>query len=103
LYTIRYSLRDLASHDDEEDAEDKVDDEDVCEVSKLSADDEPGLVMGTISQMVMQSKESFWQHQMKLDGLMQPGWGDMAEYFHERDKKYGTAKSMVPAVDKAQQ
>jgi len=35
---------------------------------------------------------------MKRDELTQPGWEDAADYFRERDKKYGTAESMVPVV-----
>jgi len=35
---------------------------------------------------------------MKLDELLQPGWGDTADKFHHRDKKYGTAESKVLAV-----
>jgi len=35
---------------------------------------------------------------MKLDQLTQPGWEDAADYFGERDKKYGTAKLRVPVV-----
>jgi hypothetical protein len=39
---------------------------------------------------------------MKLDELTQPGWGYTADYFHERDKKCGTAQWRVPAVVKPQ-
>jgi len=39
---------------------------------------------------------------MKLDELMQSGWGDAAHYFHERDMKYGTAELKVLAVVKPQ-
>ena len=35
---------------------------------------------------------------MKLDELTQPGWEDAADYFSERDKKYGTSELSVPAV-----
>jgi hypothetical protein len=33
----------------------------------------------------------FRPKQMKLDELIQPGWEDAADYFRERDKKYGTS------------
>jgi len=46
--------------------------------------------------------ERFPQKQMKLDKLTQPGWGDAAVHFCERDKKYGTAELRVPAVVKPQ-
>jgi len=46
--------------------------------------------------------ESFQQKQMRLDKLMQLGWGDAAHYFRERDMKYGTTELMVPAVVKLQ-
>jgi len=48
--------------------------------------------------MVQQCMESFRQKQMKLDELTQPRWGDAADYFRGRDKKYGTADLMVPVV-----
>jgi len=35
---------------------------------------------------------------MKLDEWTQPGWVDTADYFHERDEKYGTSDLRVPAV-----
>jgi hypothetical protein len=35
---------------------------------------------------------------MKLDELTQPRWKDAADYFRERDKKYGTAELRVPVV-----
>jgi len=34
--------------------------------------------------------------------LTQPGWGDPADYIHERDEKYGTTELKVPAVVKPQ-
>jgi hypothetical protein len=46
--------------------------------------------------------ESFWQNQMRLDELTQPGWGDAANYILERDTKYGTAELKVPVVVKPQ-
>jgi hypothetical protein len=45
---------------------------------------------------------SFRQKQMRLDELIQPGWADAANYFHERDIRYGTAELKVPAVIKPQ-
>ena len=89
------SLSDLASSDDGEDGEDE---DEETELGKLSEDDEPGWVMGTISKTVQQRIESFRQKQMKLDELTQPGWEDAADYFRERDKKYGTAEFRVPVV-----
>jgi hypothetical protein len=35
---------------------------------------------------------------MKLDELTQPGCQDAADYFRERDMKYGTTELSVPAV-----
>ena len=80
-------LSDLASSDDEEDAEDQGEDNDT-EQGKLSEDDKPGWVMGTISKTVQRRMERFWQKQMKLHKLTQPEWGDAADYFCKRDKKY---------------
>jgi hypothetical protein len=91
------SLSDLASSDDEKDGEHKEEEHDT-ELGKLSEDDEPGWVMGTISKTVQQRMESFRQKQIKHDELTQPGWEDTADYFCERDKKYATAKLTVPVV-----
>jgi hypothetical protein len=48
--------------------------------------------------MLQQRIERFRQMQMKLDELTQPGWEDVANYFHDWDKKYGTSKIGFPAV-----
>ena len=101
LNAIGDSLSDLASSDDEQDGEDEEDDEDT-ELGKLSDDDEPGWVMGTITKTIQHRMESFRQNQMRLDELTQPGWGDAANYFRERDMRYGTAELKVPAVVKPQ-
>ena len=50
LIAIGDSLSDLACSDDGEDGEDEDDEETV--MGKLSEDDEPGWVMGTITQTV---------------------------------------------------
>jgi len=61
LNAIGDSLSDLASSEDEEDGEDNDDDEEDTGHGKLSDDDEPVWVMGTISNMVQHRMESFWQ------------------------------------------
>jgi len=76
LNAIGDSLSDLSSSEDQDDGEDEDDDEEDTELGKLSEDDEPVCVMGTISKMVQHHMESFWQKQMRLDELTQPGWGD---------------------------
>jgi len=96
LVAIRHCLSDLASSDDGEDVEAK-DDEDT-EYGKLSENDEPGWVMGTITKTVQQHMERFRQKQMKIDELTQLGWEDAADYFHERDMKYSRSEVRVPAV-----
>jgi len=101
LNAIGASLSDLASSDEDEDVEDEEEDDDT-EQGKLSKDDEPGWVMSTISKTVQHCMERFWQKQMKLDELTQPGWGEAADYFHEKDKKYGMSKLKVPVVIKSQ-
>jgi len=40
--------------------------------------------------------------QLRLDELMQLGWGEAAHYFRERDMKYETTELKVPAVVKPQ-
>jgi len=96
LVAIGDSLSDLASSDDGEDGEDEDDEE--TEQGKLSEDDKPGWVMGIITKTVQHRMERFRQKQMKLDELTQPGWEDAANFFCERDKKYGTFELRVPAV-----
>ena len=87
LSAIGDSLCDLASSEDEEDGEDKDDDEEDTGHGKLSEDDEPGWMMGTISKTVQHRMESFRMKQMRLDQLTQPGWRDAADYFCERERK----------------
>jgi len=52
LNAIGDSLSDVVIFDDGEDGEDEDDDEEVPALGKLSENDEPGWVMGTISEMV---------------------------------------------------
>jgi hypothetical protein len=61
LNAIGDSLNNLASSEDDEDGEDQDDDEEDTEHGKLklSEDDKPGLVMGTISKTVQHRVESF--------------------------------------------
>jgi len=96
MEAIRPSLSDLASSDNGEDGEDE--DDEGTEQGKLSEDDKPGWVMGTISKMAQHRMERFWQKQMKLDELTQMGWEDAADYFRETDKKYSTSRLRVPAI-----
>jgi len=81
LNTIGDSLTDVASSENGEDGEDEDDDEDNPELGKLSEDDEPGWVMGTITKTVQNRMALFRQKQIMLDELMQPGRGDAADYF----------------------
>ena len=83
------SLSDLASSNNGEDWEDEDDDEGDPELGKLSGNDEPRWVMGTISETVEHRMECFRQKQMKLDKLTRPGWGDVADYICPRGKMYG--------------
>jgi len=100
MVAIRDSLSNLTNSDDGEDGEhENVEN---TEHGKLSEDDKPGWVMGTISKPVPQWMERFRQKQMKLVELTQPGWLDTAEEFPKGDSKCGTSKSMVPAVVKLQ-
>jgi hypothetical protein len=100
LNAIGDSLSDLASSEDEEDGEDEDYDEEDMGHRMLSKDGEPGWVMGKISKMVQHRMEGFRQKQLRLDELTQPGWRNAADYFLERDMKYGTTELKVPAVGK---
>jgi hypothetical protein len=96
------SLSDPACSEDEEDGTDEDDDEDDIGHCKLREDDKPGWVMGTISKTVHHRMESIRQKQMRLDELMQPGWGDASDYFRESDMKSRTPELKVLAVGKPQ-
>jgi hypothetical protein len=54
------SPSDLESSDDEEDGEGENDDEEDTGHGKVSEDDKPGWVRGTISKMVQHRMESIW-------------------------------------------
>jgi hypothetical protein len=69
LNAIRDSLSDLASSNYGQDEEDKEDDEEDTELGKLSDNDEPGWVMGTITETVQHRIDNFCQKQMRLDEL----------------------------------
>jgi len=61
LNAIGDSLSDLASSEDEEDGDDEDDDEEDTELGKLSEDDEPGCVIGTMSKTGQLHMQSLWQ------------------------------------------
>jgi len=85
MNAVRDSLSDLASFNDEEDGEDQHDYSEDTKLCKLSEDDEPLSVMGTISNTGQLSEDSFWQKQMSLDKLMQLQMVDEANIFRKRD------------------
>jgi len=58
--------------------------------------------MGTTSNTIQQHIERFRQKPMKLDKLTQPECGDAADYFRERDQKYGISGLRVLADIKPQ-
>jgi hypothetical protein len=96
LLTFGDSLSYLASSDDAEDGEDEDDDE--TEQGKLSEDDKPGWVIGTIIKTVQQWMERFRQKQMKRDDMTKPGWEDASDYICARDKMSGTSELWVPPI-----
>jgi hypothetical protein len=52
-----------------------------------SEHDEPGWLIGTITNMIQQCKKWFRQKQMKLDEPTQAEWETTATYFRESDNK----------------
>jgi len=96
--TIRESLSDQVSSNHGEDGENEDDAEEDPELGKLSEDDEPGWVIGTISEIEQHRMECFRQEEMKLDQSVQPCRGDAAEYICERDMTYWMTKLKVPPV-----
>jgi len=95
MVAIKHCQSDLASSDDGGDGDDE---DEETQQGKLSEDDEPGGVMGTITKTVQQRMDMFWQLQKKLDKLTQPRLDDTADFFRERGKKYGTSDLRVLAV-----
>ena len=77
---IRDSLSNHATFEAVEDGDDEDVDDDTPQ-GKLSEDDEPGTVMGTISNMVHCRMERLFQTYMIFAKLTQPGWGDAADHF----------------------
>ena len=59
LNAIGHSLSDLASSDEEQDVEDEEYNEDDTELGKLSDDDQPGWVMGTLSKQLSTAWRGF--------------------------------------------
>jgi hypothetical protein len=91
----------FACSDNELDGDDFDDDEEDTVIGKLCDDDgDPGRLIGPISKAVEHRMERFRQKHMRLPTVSQPGWGDTANYFRERDMKYGTAQLKVLAVVK---
>jgi hypothetical protein len=62
LNAVGDSLGDLESSEDEEDGEDEDDDEEDTEHGKMSEDNEPGWVMGTIPKTVQHRMETVPQN-----------------------------------------
>jgi hypothetical protein len=75
IVAIGDSIRDIASSNNENDEQ--------TEQGKLSKDDKPCWVMGTISTMVQQRWEKCLVNQMKLDELTIQVWEDAADYMGE--------------------
>jgi hypothetical protein len=69
LYAIRDSLSNLASANDDEDGEDEEGDEKESQLGKMSEDDIPDWVIGTISKTVVQNLKPYWQKQIRLNEL----------------------------------
>jgi hypothetical protein len=96
LVPIRESLSDLASYDNGDNGDDEDNEE--TEQGKVSIDDEPGWVRGTITKTVQQCMERFRQVQLMLDELTQPPWEHAPDYSRERDKEYRQSELRVRAV-----
>jgi hypothetical protein len=63
---IRKGLSNAASSDNDQ-LGDEEEDDTHTEVGKLSKDDEPGCMMGTISKLVLHCADRDWQKQMMPD------------------------------------
>ena len=81
LNSIGDSLSDFERLEDNKDGEDEDDEEEDTNLGKLSKDDKPGWVLGTISNKVQHSGKSFRLTQMRFDEVTHRVWGDAANYF----------------------
>ena len=96
IVAIGDCLSNLSSSDNKNDQEDQ--EEIHTELGKLSDVDTPSWVISTIFKTVQQCMERCWQMPMILHELIHLGCGDTADYIHEWDKKYRTAKLRVWAL-----
>jgi len=96
MVAIHVILSDLASSTDGEDGEHENTEE--TDQGKLSEDDEPGWVMGTITKTIQQLMAMLWQKLMTVDKLTQSRWEDATDYFCECHMKYGTTELRVPVA-----
>lgn len=79
------SKRDLPGLENREDGECSDEDEDDIVMCKLSEDDRPCQVLGTISRTIPHHLHRFQRMQIKIYMLVQLGKGNMAEDFGQRD------------------
>jgi len=100
LNTIRVHLSDLAHSDDIQDEEYKEYDIEHTELGKLSEDDDPASVIGTISELVTHRMVSYRQQQMILDKLTELALRDAANISRERSMMHRTAEMRVLPVVK---
>ena len=103
LNAIHDSLSDLPSSDDGEDGDnndwdEKDNNQQYPPLGRMSEDDQPCSVMGTISHTVEHEMEHLRINQMKSDKLPLQGWGDLHNYIHEKDKKNGTTELKVAVI-----
>lgn len=87
MYTICDSQSNSTISDYVEVGEDEDEDAVDTESGKLNNELITGWLMGTISKVVEQHMENLRQKQMRLGKLMQPRWGDAANYFGEQDMR----------------
>ena len=102
LIAIWDNLREHACPGTKEDVKHEEDVAENPDLGKLSEDDKPGWVIGTISKILQHCMKCFRQKHMMLDELTHPEWGDVAEYFPETRMKYRMAKLEILAVVKPQ-
>jgi len=95
LGAIKDSLSDIGTFEDWEDGGDRCEVDDNTEQGKVSEDDKLGWVMVIMSKMVVHQMEHIGQKQMTPDNTMQPGCGDGANFFCERNLKHRRTELMV--------
>jgi hypothetical protein len=98
MEAIRDSVDDVTTSDEEDDHYDNISDGQDYDDAKLSDDDAPGWVVGTINKSVQERLETVPMKRIKLQELTTLAWAEAEADFTIRNRKYGTTKLKILTV-----